>query len=155
MTQRSNSVGNRPVFSEDAVLTAIADELNLIKSTDRLTWDDVAAVLGCSDVQAAKYADAGSRTKMNVVTFGRAKREWNGRFTGAFDRLCVESRPTSDSDRTCGSKVLAAALAMSVALEGDGEMVSTQVRANRATLEQARDAIDAQLAKLSPRGVRA
>jgi hypothetical protein len=145
-------VGNRPVFSKQTVLDAVGSELGSIKSDDKLTWDDVAAVLGVSDVQAAKYVDGSAC--MSIVAYARAKREWNGRFTRKLDQLCVDSRPATDSDRSCGSKVLAAALAMSVALEGDDEIVSDEVRANRATLEAARDAIDAQLAKLGPQAAR-
>ena len=147
MTQRTTIVGNRPVFSENAVLEAIGTELLAIKTADRLSWDDVAAVLGVSDVQAAKYVD--SSAKMSVVTYARAKREWNGRFTGALDRLCAESRPGKVNDHAAQSSILKAALALSVALE-DGEVDPEEVRANRTTLENARDAIEAQLAKLGP-----
>lgn len=141
--------GKPPVFSASKVLAAIGEELALIKSQDGLTWADIGRVLGRSEDQAAKYADG--TAEMGVVAFAAAKREWNGRFTGSLDRLCVESRPAGSSDRSCGSQVLAAALAMSVALEGDDEIVADEVRQNRATLESARDAIDAQLAKLTPR----
>jgi hypothetical protein len=146
MTQRTTIVGNRAVFSETAVLEAIGTELLAIKSADKLSWDDVAAVLGVSDVQAAKYVDGSA--KMHIVTYARAKREWNGRFTGALDRLCEETRPGTISDRSAQCSVLKAALAMSEALEGDEEIVREEVRRNRQTLENARDAIEAQLAKL-------
>jgi hypothetical protein len=145
MTQRRTIVGNRPVFSENAVLEAIGGELATIKATDRLTWDDMAAVLGVSDVQAAKYADG--TAKMSVIAFARAKREWNGRFTGRLDALCHESRPCSDADRIRQNKVLKAALALSIALEDDDEITPDEVKQNRATLEAARDAIEALLRK--------
>jgi hypothetical protein len=145
MTQRTTIVGNRPVFSETAVLDAIGTELLAIKTQDRLTWDDMAAVLGVSDVQAAKYVDGSA--KMSIVAFARAKREWNGRFTGTLDRLCADTRPGHLSDHAAQSSILKAALALSVALE-DGQVDPEEVRANRATLECARDAIEAQLAKL-------
>lgn len=145
MTHRTTIVGNRAVFSESTVLEAIGAELLAIKAADRLSWDDVAAVLGVSDVQAAKYVDGSA--KMNIVTYARAKREWNGRFTGALDRLCAETRPGKVNDHVATSSILKAALALSVALE-DGEVDPEEVRANRATLEAARDAIEAQLAKL-------
>ena len=146
MSNRTTIVGERPVFSESAVLKAIGDEISLIKSQDKLSWDDVAAVFGVSDVQAAKYADG--TAKMGVVAYARAKREWNGRFTGALDNLCHDTRPVSDADRTRHSKVLRAALALSVALEDDDEITAVEVRANRATIEQARDALDELLRKI-------
>lgn len=152
MTQRTTFVGERPVFSEKTVLDAIASELSAIKAADRLSWDDIAAVLGVSDVQAAKYADG--TAQMKIVTFARAKREWNGRFTGRLDRLCVESRPCTDADRARQNKVLKAALALSIALEDDDEISPEEVKANRATLEAARDAIDVLLRK-KVRGVAA
>lgn len=140
------STANRPVFSASAALEAAGRALNEIKSQDRLTWSDVGAVLGVSEDQAAKYAD-GTAT-MNFVTFYRGRREWNGRFTGYIDRLCDESRP-GVSDRHAQTSILAAALALSQALE-DGDINPDEVLANRSTLENARDAIDAQLAKLRP-----
>jgi DNA-binding IclR family transcriptional regulator len=141
------------VFSASAVLDAIASELTAIKAADELTWSDMARVLGKSPDQAAKYADG--TAEMGVVAFAAAKREWNGRFTGAVDRLCVDSRPSGDTDRSRQSMVLKAALALSIALEDDGEIDAGEVRQNRACLEGARDAIDQLLRKLSPKQVRA
>jgi hypothetical protein len=141
------STAIRPVFSASAALEAAGRALNEIKSEDRLTWSDLGAVLGVSEDQAAKYAD-GSST-MNFVTFYRGKREWNGRFTGYIDRLCVDSRPGKVDDRHGHTSILEAALALSVALQ-DGDISAEEVRANRGTLENARDAIDEQLRKLRP-----
>jgi len=141
--------GNRPVFSASAVLEAIASELSAIKAQDRLTQADLGAVLGKSPDQAAKYCDGSAA--MDVVTFARAKREWNGRFTGALDRLCHDSRPTSDSDHGRHCKVLRAAMALAEALADDGEISPDEVRTNRAALEAARDAINDTLGKLTPR----
>jgi len=151
MPSAQTILGEKPIFSEKRVLSAIADALSAIKSEDGLTWDDVAAVLGVSDVQAAKYFDGSA--KINIIAFARAKREWNGRFTGAFDRLCVDSRPTIENGRSAESKVLKAALALSIALEDDDAVTPKEVRQNRATLENARDAIDGLLATLKPRDV--
>ncbi|WP_374412705.1 hypothetical protein [Novosphingobium colocasiae] len=118
-----------------------------IKAEDGLTWSDVGAVLGVSDDQAAKYAD-GTAT-MNAVTFGRGKREWNGRFTGYFDRLCVESRPGSVDDRLAAHVVLQAATKLSDALTRNDDIPLETIRTHRSTLESARDALAAQLAKLA------
>jgi hypothetical protein len=140
--------GNRPVFSASAVLDAVATELSLIKSQDRLTFSDLGAVLGKSEDQAAKYCDASA--SMDVVTFARAKREWNGRFTGALDRLCHDSRPAAGSDRGRHCKLLKAALAVAEALEDDDDVDASEVRANRVAIEDARDALNDLLAKLAP-----
>lgn len=146
MTARQ-STPSRPVFSASAVLAAVASELTTIKHEDDLTDADLGRVLGKSEDQAAKYRTG--LAEMGIVAWAAGKREWNGRFTGALDRLCVDSRPAAGDDRRGQITLLEAALALSVAL-ADGTITPEEVRANRATLESARDAIDAQLAKLRP-----
>lgn len=138
--------GKRAVYSASAARDRIAEALSTIKHEDGLTWDDIGAILGKSRDQAAKYGDGSA--VMDVVTFGRAKREWNGRFTGPFDRLCVDSRPEPGCDRTRESHVLRAALALSLALSDDNEVTPAEVRANRSTIEAARDALDELLRKV-------
>lgn len=152
MMHRNNDERERPVFSASSVLDLLAESLSAIRREDKLTFADMAAVLGKSEDQAGKYASG--QQEMGVIAYARAKREWNGRFTGALDRLCVESRPAAGTDRAKGSAVLKAALALSVALEDDDAIDKGEVRANRGTLENARDAIDALLAKLAPVEVR-
>lgn len=148
MTTRA-STAKRPAFSASNAVAALARAISEIKHEDHLTWADVGAVLGKSEDQAAKYGD-GTAT-MDAITFGRGKREWNGRFTGYFDRLCVDSRPSRHcGDRTGQSTILSAALALSVALEDDDEISPEEVRANRSAIEAARDALDEQLAKVAP-----
>lgn len=144
MTNRA-STANRPVFSASAALEAAGRALNEIKAQDRLTWGDIGAVLGKSEDQAAKYAD-GSAT-MDFITFGRGKREWNGRFTGYFDRLCVDSRPGKVNDHGSLTAVLNAAACLAKALE-DGDIEAREVRDHRKELEAAYDALGAQLGKL-------
>lgn len=148
MTGSPTIHGKRTVFSASHVLEAVAAELSLIKAQDRLTFADLGAILGKSEDMAAKYCDASAA--MDVITFARAKREWNGRFTGALDRLCHDSRPCSQSDRESESSVLKAALALSVAL-ADGDLTDDEIRRDRATLEAARDAIEGLLGRLKPR----
>lgn len=137
--------GKRAVFSASSVLAAVGSELSAIKSADRLTYGDLARVLGKSEDQAAKYCEG--TAEMGVVAFAAAKREWNGRFTGALDRLCEETRPGKVCDQSTLTAVLQAATSLAKALE-DGEIKPGEVRDNRAVLEAARDAIDAQLSKL-------
>jgi transcriptional regulator with XRE-family HTH domain len=152
MPNRTNPQRDRIAFSASAVLDTIGTALTTIRIEDKLTFADMAAVLGKSEDQAAKYC-AGSAA-MDVVTYARARREWNGRLDGALDRLCHDSRPTSDADRHRHSKVLKAALALSIALEDDDEITPHEVRANRGTIEQARDALDELLRKMpAPRAV--
>lgn len=135
------------LVSSSAIGTALGDALSRIRQEDRLTWAAMGEVLGKSEDQVAKYAD-GSAT-MDVATFYRGKAHWNGRFTGLADQIVEEAR-----GEACGqhaqSQILKAAFALSVALE-DGKVTVEEVRANRTTLVNARDAIDAQLARLAPR----
>lgn len=146
MTHRNNDEREKYVFSASNVTAALADELSAIRRADELTYSDLAAILGVSADMAEKYCK--NAATMNAVTFARGKREWNGRFTGALDRLCVESRPSKDADRERESKVLKAALALSIALSDDDLISPEEVRANRATIENARDALDELLSKL-------
>ena len=146
MPDRNDSERQHIVFSASSVIDEIATALTSIRLADRLTFSDIGAILGKSDDQAAKYC-AGSAV-MDAVTYARAKREWNGRFSGGLDRLCQESRPSHDADRARSSKVLKAALALSQALEDDDQVSPKEVRDNRAALEDARDALDQLLAKL-------
>ena len=143
--------GDKPVFSASKVLDSLASALSTIKHEDRLTYSDLGAILGKSEDQAAKYCD-GSAT-MDAITLARGKREWNGRFTGLYDRLCVESRPVAVHDREHESCVLRAALALSIALSDDNEITPREVAQNRTSLENARDAIDHLLRKATPRSV--
>lgn len=153
MPHRNNGERERAVFSASTTLDAIGTALTSIRIEDGLTFADMAAVLGKSEDQAAKYC-AGS-AEMGIVAYARARREWNGRFDGALDRLCHDTRPVADADRNRHSKILRAALALSVALEDDDEITPAEVRANRGTIEQARDALDELLRKLPVQAVRA
>lgn len=145
MTTRA-STAKPPALSASRILQALGDELLAIKAEDGLTFKDVGRLIGKSEDQAAKYCDASAT--MDVVTFAFAKREWNGRFTRHFDELVSGSRHNGASDRSCESKVLRAALALSIALDGDEEITPAEVKANRATIEQARDVLDGLLAKV-------
>jgi len=146
MSQRSNGERERPVFSASHVLAVVGGDLASIKRADDLTYADLGAILGKSEDQAAKYCE-GTAT-MDLITFARGWREWNGRFAGGLARLCHDSRPSLGSDRARESKVLKAALALSMALADDEEIDAVEVRDNRATLEEARDAIEELLGKL-------
>lgn len=139
--------GNRPVFSASAAVECVARALSEIKAQDRLTYADIGAILGKSEDQAAKYCDGSA--VMDFITFGRGKREWNGRFTGYFDRLCVDSRPAARSDQQAQSTVLAAALVLSRALEDDNSICADDVRRNRGALEDAKHVIEGLLRKLT------
>ena len=141
------STGLPRTFSASAALECIALALTEIKREDDLTDADIGAILGKSEDMAAKYR-TGLAT-MDAITFARGKREWNGRFTGYLDQLCEGTRPGGVNDRKGHTSLIEAALAFAVALE-DGEFTPEEVLANRSTLENARDAITAQLAKLKP-----
>lgn len=140
--------GKRPAYSASNALAALGRALSEIKAEDGLTWSDVGAILGVSDDQAAKYADG--TAAMNAVTFGRGKREWNGRFTGYFDRLCIDSRPGSVDDRIAAHVVLEAATKLVGGLTSSDEIALEVIRKNRAILENAQDAIGELLGKLRP-----
>jgi hypothetical protein len=138
---------HRAVYSASNVRIALAQAILEIQEADGLTDADVGKVLGKSADRARAYRRCDAT--MDAETFGRGKQYWNGRFTGYFDRLCADSRPGQVDDRRGHTTILEAALALSVALE-DGSITPEEVRANRSTLENARDAIEQQLGKLRP-----
>lgn len=143
MTRQSTP--HRSIFSASTVLEAIATELSIIKHEDGLTDADIGRVLGKSEDQAAKYR--AGLAEMGVVAYAAGKREWNGRFTGALDHLCVDSRPGKVGDHGALTTILDLAARLSKALE-DGEIKPEEVRDNRAALEDARAMIDGLLCKL-------
>ncbi|TDW65371.1 hypothetical protein EDF57_103555 [Novosphingobium sp. PhB55] len=141
------STGNKPVFSASSVRDTIAETLASIKEEDSLTYADMGRVMGKSGDRAEAYCN-GDFSDMSGFSLLAAWREWNGRFVGPLRTLVEGSRPGgAHCDHAGQSAILKAALAISVALQ-DGEVDPEEVRANRSTLESARDAIDAQLAKL-------
>lgn len=140
------STAKRPVFSASAILEAVGTDLATIKREDGLTYADIGRVLGKSEDQAAKYC--GAEADMGLVSYAAGKREWNGRFTGSLERLCVESRPSSIHGRTVQSKVLKAALALGVALEDDNEIDENEIKQNRQLIEEAIGALQSLLERL-------
>lgn len=145
MPQRKTGERDRPIFSASSVLDEIGEALSAIRREDGLTFDDLGAVMNKSADQAAKYC-AGSAT-MDIIAYARLRREFNGRFDGALDRLCHDSRPPKYGDRLIQSKVLKAAHALSVAMEDDDQISALEIRQNRGVIEEARDALDALLRK--------
>lgn len=142
-------VGNRRTLSASSVLEAVGDDLLHIKIEDRLRWSDLGEVLGKSEDQAAKYADASA--SMDLVSFAKGRAHWGSRFTGSLDRL-IDGAGQPCAVQT-QSRLLKAALAIEEARE-DGDLSVADIRANRSVLEHARDALDAQLARLGPKSER-
>jgi hypothetical protein len=148
MTSRQSSA-KRPTVSASAILEALGVDLLQIKQEDRLTFADIGRVLGKSEDQAAKYCEGTAEMGATALYFG--KLQWNGRFTGRADALIEAAKAPSD-DRHKESRVLQAALALSIAL-ADGEVETHEIHQNRATLEHAREAIDELLKRAAPRAV--
>lgn len=146
MADRASTASRRRV-SASAVRQAIADDLMQIKSEDGLTFEDIGRVLGKSADQAARYCDATASMCAETYAFGREA--WNGRFTGRLDSL-IQGRPDTTDDRKKHSSILRASLAISLMLE-DETIDETEVRDNRKTLEEARDAIEKILSRVTVR----
>lgn len=136
-----------PPYSASNAVAALGEALGDIKREDRLTFADLGAVLGKSEDQAAKYTD-GSAT-MDVITFGRGRREWGARFTGRFDLLCEASRRAAGGDRAALTAVLALVMELHRALE-DQQVCGEDAEEMRVQLLEARTAIDGLLAKIPP-----
>jgi argininosuccinate lyase len=84
---------------------------------------------------------------MDVVTFGRAKREWGSRFTGPFDRLCEGTTAQAMPDMQGMAKVSRVMHAMADALADDGVISADEVERDRAAYEEALDVILTHLRK--------
>lgn len=144
--------GKRRALSASSILEAIGRDLSQIKAEDKLTFSDLGRVLGKSEDQAAKYCEGSA--EMGVIAFAFARDQWNGRFTGTLDALIEHGAPVT-TDRSKLSAIMKANLALSLALEDDGEASPSEVRAMRRELETAREAITELLGKLGPTEVRA
>lgn len=140
--------GVRRPITASMLREAVADRLSAIRQEDKMTWIEVGQVLGRSDDQAAKYADASA--EMGFVSYAFAKLAWGKRFTGDVDKLLEAATPSTNAFHA-QSCVLRAALALAEALE-DGDLTVQEIRDNRSTLEKAQDAIAAQLARIGPKG---
>lgn len=143
--------GNRSPASASDILESVGRDLLQIKLDDRLTFADLGAVLGKSEDQAAKYCEGSA--DMGLVSFARGMSAWNGRFTNRLANL-LTGEPDATCDHAKQSKVLKAALALSVALE-DGAVDDEEIRQNRRTIEHAVDALQALLSRVGPKGQRA
>jgi hypothetical protein len=141
------STALRRRLSASTIRRAIADDLMQIKAEDGLTFEDIGRVLGKSADQAARYCDGTASMCAETYAFGREA--WNGRFTGRLDAL-LSGKPDDTCDRRKHSTILRAGLAVSVMLE-DESIDDEEIRENRKTLEDARDAIDRLLSRVKPR----
>jgi hypothetical protein len=148
MSARTSSASRRRL-SASQIRQAIADDLMQIKTDDGLTFDDIGRVLGKSPDMAARYCDGTASMCAETYTFGREA--WNGRFTGRLDAL-IAGCPDQTDDRKKHSSILRASLAISLMLE-DQSIDEGEIRDNRKTLEEARDAIEKLLSRVAPRSV--
>jgi hypothetical protein len=148
MPNRTSSAKTR-IVTASMIRTALGDALGKIRIEEGMTWVELGEELGKCDDQAVRYVDG--TAEMSVGTYYRAKQRWNGRFTGAADKLIADASPEQDP-QTAQSCILRAALALSTALE-DGTLTTAEIAANRSTLEQSKDAIDALLGRLIPREI--
>lgn len=147
MSARTSSA-KRKAISASNVVETLANSLARIKSEDKLTYADIGRIVGKGDDMAARYCDG--TTEMPATAIAFAWKEWNGRFIGDLASLIEESRGDNTTDREKESNVLKAALALSIAL-ADDDLTDGEIRANRPTLEAAKDAIDALLSRIKPR----
>jgi hypothetical protein len=140
-------------FCVSDALDALGEDICSIREEDGLRWQDVGRELGKCKDRAIDYSKGLSDMPLSAFLLGC--RKWNGRFDGRVlamigMKLAPLDRPNVP-DRSTGSTVLKAALALSVALEDDGQITPDEILANRATIENARDALDGLLASLAPR----
>jgi succinyl-CoA synthetase alpha subunit len=141
--------GKARAITASSVLEAVGSDLASIRQDDKMTWVDIGEVLGKSEDQAAKYADGSA--EMGVVAYAKGRKAWGGRFTGSLDRLIGTAAPHIDGNEAQHC-ILKCALTIEETRDSHGNLTIEDIRNNRSTLENARDAIDAQLSRLGPKG---
>lgn len=109
----------------------------------------VGAIIGCDEKTVRNARDETTTLKLDTaLNLLAIDGEALEPFLERFGRRSVPAGSVCDTDdRAKGSTILAAALALSVALE-DGAIDAKEIRQNRATLENARAAIDGLLSRL-------
>jgi hypothetical protein len=153
MTHRGSSRPHRSV-SASRLVEEVAATLSAIKEQDGLSDADLGAEIGKGEDSARAYRTGFST--MDMVTFLRGCQRWNGRFANDVLALigmrlaAIEDTRNAVSDRAKESAVLKAALALSIAL-ADDDLSDEDIRKNRGSLENARDAIDALLSRIGPK----
>jgi hypothetical protein len=141
-------------FCVSDALDALGEDIATIRQEDGLTWEDVGREMGKCKDRARDYSKALSEMPLSAFLLGC--RKWNGRFAGRVlamigKRLADAEGTDSTSDREKESKVLSAALALSVAL-ADGKLEDEEILANRATIENAISSLEALLSRVGPKG---
>ncbi len=111
----------------------------------------VALAIGCDEKTVRNARDEKSTLRLDTAVNLLALDPLA--FNGLIERFGMRAVPLgskcdTDTDRASESKVLGAALALSIALADDDEITPSEVRANRKTIEAARDALDGLLGKL-------
>lgn len=125
--------GIRKPLSASKILETIAHDLSQIRHEDGLTWNDVGRVLGKSDDQAAKYADATAEMPVTSWIFGREA--WGTRLTGSIDALLIAGRgPVSAADAL--PDLLDAAHSIAAGLR-DGQLCRRDLQGCRKEIEGA------------------
>jgi succinyl-CoA synthetase alpha subunit len=133
------------------ILEALGLDLLRIKMDDKLTWAELGEVLGVSEDQAAKYADA--TATMNAVAYTRGRIAWNGRFTGSLDKLVERTTDHIDGRHLmtllfeCGGEL--------ARYMEDGNLTDEEIRKARKQLETLRAGIDKLLARIGPKAMSA
>lgn len=136
-------------ISASGLLRAVGDDLGQIRSDDGLTWSDVGRVLGKSEDQAAKYADASAEMPITAYLFGQ--REWGTRLTGRVEALISADHAPIDDARVL-PELLGCARGLAEGLT-DGRLCLADIGANRKDIEDAVRALQGLLEKLQPRDV--
>lgn len=134
----------RRAIPASKLLDAVGADLAQIHAEDGLTWADVGRVMGKSESQAAKYADATAEMPLTAYLF--AKQEWGTRLTGRVTALMSRHRAAFD-DAEVLPELLGCAKGLAEAL-GDGRICPRDLHVNRRDIEQAISALQGLLTKV-------
>jgi hypothetical protein len=149
MTQRSNVLPPALALTELDARELLAKPL--LSACSKHGPKSIGATIGCDEKTVRNARDEKSTLRLDfAANLLRIDGTAFDPFLARVGRRSVPINATcdTDADRTQQNKVLKAALALSIALEDDDQISPEEVRRNRATIETARDALDALLAKL-------
>jgi hypothetical protein len=147
--------GRHRTISASMLLDTLGESLAAIKDEDRATDDDLGAVLGKSDDQAAKYRVG--LAEMGVVAFLRGCEKWDGRFAnGVLNKLGMKLVPLDAGQadaHTSVSSLMKAVLSLHEAAADDGVFDDVELAQRRSLIEDAGKVLDGLRERLTLKAV--
>lgn len=137
------------------LLKTLGDSLDAIKREDEATDTDLGAALGKHAATAERYRKGNG--KMDVVSFLRGCRQWDGRFANAAlgligMKLCpIEAEPADDQASV--TIMLRLTVQLSAELERDNDISDADLERHRSLIERVGRLVDSYRHRLRIRAI--